>query len=72
MRNYKLAPLKSTSHKEVKMKRRAFTAGLFLIVFCICETLAKVEMLKRLQSETAAELNALLSSILDKAFKGEL
>jgi len=38
----------------------------------ICETLAKVEMLKRLQSETAAELNALLPSILDKAFKGEL
>ena len=33
---------------------------------------AKVDALKRLQSETAAELNALLPSILDKAFKGEL
>ena len=31
-----------------------------------------VESLKRLQAETAAELDALLPSILDKAFKGEL
>ena len=33
---------------------------------------AKVDALKRLQTETAAELDALLPSILDKAFKGEL
>ena len=33
---------------------------------------AKVDALKKLQSETAAELDALLPSILDKAFKGEL
>lgn len=33
---------------------------------------AKVEALKRLQAETAAELDALMPSILDKAFKGEL
>jgi type I restriction enzyme, S subunit len=33
---------------------------------------AKVDALKKLQAETAAELNALLPSILDKAFKGEL
>ncbi len=33
---------------------------------------AKVNALKRLQAETAAELDALLPSILDKAFKGEL
>lgn len=33
---------------------------------------AKVDALKRLQAETAAELNAMLPSILDKAFKGEL
>jgi hypothetical protein len=33
---------------------------------------AKVDGLKRLQGETAAELDALLPSILDKAFKGEL
>jgi len=32
---------------------------------------AKVNELKKLQSETAAELAALLPSILDKAFKGE-
>ncbi len=33
---------------------------------------AKVDTLKKLQAETAAELDALLPSILDKAFKGEL
>jgi len=32
----------------------------------------EVDKLKRLQAETAAELDALLPSILDKAFKGEL
>jgi type I restriction enzyme, S subunit len=32
----------------------------------------KVDALKRLQAETAAELDALLPSILDRAFKGEL
>lgn len=32
----------------------------------------KVDALKRLQTETAAELDALLPSILDRAFKGEL
>jgi len=32
----------------------------------------KVDALKRLQVETAAELDALLPSILDKAFRGEL
>ncbi|MFO1501394.1 MAG: restriction endonuclease subunit S [Verrucomicrobiota bacterium] len=33
---------------------------------------SRIDALKRLQSETAAELDALLPSILDKAFKGEL
>jgi type I restriction enzyme, S subunit len=33
---------------------------------------AEVAALKRLQAETAAELDALLPSILDRAFKGEL
>lgn len=33
---------------------------------------AKVNALKRLQAETAAKLDALLPSILDRAFKGEL
>jgi type I restriction enzyme S subunit len=32
----------------------------------------KVDALKKLQSETAAELDALMPSILDKAFRGEL
>ena len=33
---------------------------------------AEVDALKRLQAETAAELDALLPSILDKVFKGDL
>jgi type I restriction enzyme S subunit len=33
---------------------------------------AEVDALRRLQAETAAELDALLPAILDKAFKGEL
>jgi type I restriction enzyme, S subunit len=33
---------------------------------------AEVNKLKRLQSETSAELDALMPSILDKAFRGEL
>jgi hypothetical protein len=32
----------------------------------------EVDALKRLQAETVAELDALLSSILDRAFSGEL
>jgi type I restriction enzyme S subunit len=32
----------------------------------------EVDALKRLQAETATELGAMLPSILDKAFKGEL
>ena len=33
---------------------------------------AEVDALERLQAETAAELDALLPAILDRAFKGEL
>jgi type I restriction enzyme S subunit len=33
---------------------------------------AKVDRLKALQAQTAAELDALLPAALDKAFKGEL
>jgi type I restriction enzyme S subunit len=36
------------------------------------EVKAKVGTLKRLQAETAAELDAMLPSILDRAFCGEL
>ena len=32
----------------------------------------EVDVLKRFQTESATELDALLPSILDKAFKGEL
>ena len=33
---------------------------------------ARVDPLKRLQAQTSAELDAMLPSILDKAFSGEL
>ena len=33
---------------------------------------AQLDALKRLQAETAAELDALLPALLDRAFKGEL
>jgi len=36
------------------------------------ESFSKLSVLEQLQTETAAELDALLPSILDKAFKGEL
>jgi type I restriction enzyme S subunit len=42
------------------------------IVAYLDDLQAKVDALKKLQAETAAELNALLPSILDRAFKGEL
>ena len=34
--------------------------------------IAKVNALRELQAETQEELDALLPSVLDKAFKGEL
>lgn len=42
------------------------------IIFYLDDLQSKVDSLKRTQAETSAELNALLPSILDKAFKGEL
>jgi len=42
------------------------------IVAYLDDLQAKVDALKQLQTETSAELDALLPSILDKAFKGEL
>jgi type I restriction enzyme S subunit len=42
------------------------------IVVYLDDLQAKVDALKKLQTETAAELDAMLPSILDKAFKGEL
>ena len=33
---------------------------------------AEVDVLKRLQAETAADIDALLPALLDRAFKGEL
>jgi type I restriction enzyme S subunit len=42
------------------------------IVAYLDDLQSKVDGLKQMQAETEAELNALLPSILDKAFKGEL
>ena len=42
------------------------------IVAYLDELGAKLDSLKRRQAETAAELDALMLSILDRAFKGEL
>jgi type I restriction enzyme S subunit len=42
------------------------------IVAYLDDLQVKVDALERLQAETAAELDALLPSVLDKAFKGEL
>ena len=42
------------------------------IVTYLDDLQSKVDALKHLQTQTAAELDALLPSILDKAFKGEL
>ena len=57
--------------------RIPFPAGLAIetqrrIVTYLDSLQAKVDALKKLQAETAAELAAFLPSILDKAFKGEL
>lgn len=42
------------------------------IVAYLDDLQAKVDSLKKLQAESSAELDALLPSVLDKAFKGEL
>jgi len=42
------------------------------IVAYLDDIQSKIDTLKKLQAETAEELNALLPSVLDKAFKGEL
>ena len=54
-------PIPSLSHGE---QRR--------IVAYLDGLQAKIDSLKQLQAKTQAEIDALLPSILDKAFKGEL
>jgi len=41
-------------------------------MLCVDECHTKADRLKAFQAQTAAELDALLPSILDKAFKREL
>ena len=42
------------------------------IVACLNNIQARVALLRELQSATGEELDALLPSVLDRAFKGEL
>ena len=42
------------------------------IVSYLDELKGKVDSLMRMQAETAAEIDALLPSVLDRAFKGQL
>jgi len=67
--------LHGVEYPDVEIKNSLATAILpekHSIVAYLDNLQAKVETLKRLQAETATELNALLPSIIDKAFKGEL
>lgn len=73
---------KGTSPTMKKINQRSvmsipFPVGISLgeqrrIVKYLDDLQSKVERLKKLQTQTAAELDALLPSILDKAFRGEL
>ena len=67
--------LHGVEYPDVEIKNSLATAILpekHRIVAYLDNLQAKVEALKRLQAETATELDALLPSILDKAFKGKL
>jgi type I restriction enzyme S subunit len=67
--------LHGVDYPDVERKNslaRAILLEKHRIVAYLDKLQAKVEALKRLQAETATELDALLPSILDKAFKGEL
>jgi type I restriction enzyme S subunit len=62
---------------QQKILRLPFTIGIHLsdqqrIVGTLNELQSHTDALKQVQAATAAELDALLPSILDKAFKGEL
>jgi type I restriction enzyme S subunit len=50
----------------------SFTLNQHWIVSELDALQVEVDALKRLQAETAAELDALLPAVSDKAFKGEL
>ena len=47
-------------------------ADICRIVAYLDDLQAKVDELRRLQAETQKELDALLPSVLDRAFRGEL
>jgi type I restriction enzyme S subunit len=82
VRNYIKAKSKGTSPTMKKISQGVvmdipFPSDLSLseqrrIVTYLDDLQSKVDTLKRLQAETAAELDALLPSILNKAFQGEL
>lgn len=82
MRNHVKRNMTGTSPNIQKINQRIildypFPTGISLneqqrIVTYLDDTEAKIELLRSLQAETSAELDAMLPSILDKAFKGEL
>ena len=75
-------PILSTASTGTNVRRRRLNPNDFLNLKIplpsmgkqqqLSEIKAKVDVLKQLQAETQSELDALLPSILDKAFKGEL
>jgi type I restriction enzyme S subunit len=48
------------------------TANALIIQRTLDDLQAKVDAVEQLQADTSAELGALLPSVLDQAFKGEL
>lgn len=64
-------PSKGRRTGHPNFKGRATRPEQLQIVADLDELQAKVDSVKRLQSETAAELDALMPSILSKAIRGE-
>jgi len=71
-RKYVLPKLYAADWNDAQIsEQKSFTDGR-IIVAELDDLQAKVDELKRLGVETAAELEALLPSILDRAFAGAL
>jgi type I restriction enzyme S subunit len=81
-RNPTVWPALSGSSTGTNVRRRRLNPGDFLaydfplppreVQETLKTVMSQTDTLKRLQSETAAEIDALLPAILDRAFKGEL
>ena len=70
-RTYILPKLKSAGWEDERISEQmVLTPG--RIVAYLDNVQARLALLRQLQSETQKELGALLPSVLDRAFKGEL